>query len=79
MQILPLETYVFNTEAHPLPIFDSVVEKLHSAWYLHTPEGLNASITLERQALIELISEFRKVWDTQEGRSTRISKIRSTL
>jgi hypothetical protein len=34
MQVLPLTEYVFNTEAHPLPIFGSETELSHRAWYL---------------------------------------------
>lgn len=62
MQVVPLDAYVFNTEAHPLPIIDSPLEKLHSVWYLNAPEGLNNSITLESEALHQLISQFRKHW-----------------
>jgi hypothetical protein len=34
VQVLPLTEYVFNTEAHPLPIVGSAVEQAHREWYL---------------------------------------------
>lgn len=62
LQVVPLEEFVFNTEAHPLPIMRSPVENNHSAWYLDPPKGLNETISLDSKALHSLIQQYRDSW-----------------
>eukprot|EP00892_Ulva_mutabilis_P002753 jgi/Ulvmu1/12479/UM009_0132.1 len=61
-EVLPLRDFVFNTEAHPLPILNSPVERAHSLWYLDPPDGLNQTISLDSHSLQELIIQFRNTW-----------------
>lgn len=41
MQVLPLDEYVFNTEAHPIPILGSAAERRLRDTYLPPPKGIN--------------------------------------
>ncbi len=59
-ELLPLEQYVLNTEAHPLPILDSPADAAASKRYVHGPrndEGPSAAPAvgareLERRATV---------------------------
>lgn len=41
LQVLPLDEYVFNTEAHPLPILNTKTERALRASYLRGPDGID--------------------------------------
>jgi hypothetical protein len=41
MQVLPLDQYVFNTEAHPIPILGSDAERQLQGSYLTPPKDIN--------------------------------------
>ena len=59
-QVLPLESYVFNTEAHPLPILGTDVEQSHRGWYFagdEVPQRLHGK--LSRGELLEQAAAFR--------------------
>jgi hypothetical protein len=61
--VVPLDTFVLNTEAHPLPIIGSPLEMSHSSWYLKPPENVNSTIQTDAQSLKELLLEFEAAWN----------------
>lgn len=62
VQVVPLDEYVFNTEAHPLPILDSPLEQAHSQWYLPPPKHVNETLRLDTASLVQLIADLRDAW-----------------
>lgn len=62
MQLLPFDQYVFNTEAHPLPIFDTPIEEAHRAWYLQPPEDPKNPVPLDSESLLEVLSDLNAAW-----------------
>lgn len=62
LQVVPLDEYVFNTEAHPLPILDSPLEREHSQWYLPPPKHVNKTINLDTTSLLGLIADLKDGW-----------------
>ena len=61
MQVLPLDQYVFNTEAHPLPIFGTPTERSHRKHYLkgdETPAFLHGQIS--QAALLAQIKSLQE-------------------
>ena len=62
VQVVSLNEYVFNTEAHPLPILDSPLEREHSQWYLPPPKHVNETINLDTSSLLQLVEELKDGW-----------------
>ena len=62
VQVLPFEEYVFNTEAHPLPIFGTDLEQSHMHWYLTAPPDQNEPIGVDKRSLLQFLDALKGAW-----------------
>ena len=52
-ELLPLDQFVFNTEAHPLPIIGSMADAEAAKWYVKGPRNNSTRLAAPAQSIEE--------------------------